>query len=468
MGVGGVKIRSSVSEGAPYSCGGLNGPLPPALRQAQLRILTIANQQIGGGIPSFTSTLQLLALHKNRLTVLPDIHLENNASRPTAILLHNNLLSCFVPLCGNVTLQTSIIAIGNQWRYPEIEFPAWVLEQERDPLLWVSGSEGTSLVQKIISSVSCFMLVVASKLGSVQMLRAISAWQIGPATHLWVVKVAAYLHTYLAMACLLAAAFFMLLLFWDLFACPQTLALLSACSRSSSLIRVLVFLCWCKLSVHSHVVEHVTIQGQNQKKWTTEKSKKTLLLWLLWCGLTAILSTVAILYQVGKSIPGSLQAGKILSLGLKAGVGATQGVVGNFIVPYLASKMTQQKYLFTMVSSLLMSCLIPGAVVIYLDEGCLGRWVAFWNPCRSSRQLFQYRFSCTPENWRDSICVRPTGTTDLHFMVLHSSDICDPHFSWSSTSISKCIHISLLRLQEIWLAKFLTTGVMMPGVAAAT
>ena len=50
-------------------------------------------------------------------------------------------------------------------------------------------------------------------------------------------------------------------------------------------------------------------------------------------------------------------------------------------------------------------------------------------------------------------------------MVLRGSDICDPHYSWSSTSISRCIHISLLRLQEILLAKLVTTGVVIPGIA---
>ena len=116
------------------------GTLPAALRQASnIKVLTIASQQMHGGIPSFTSTLSLLALHNNCLRVLSDLHIEDKEPM-TTILLHNNLFSCSVPMCGNATVNASIIAIGNRLHYPKGEFPAWVLEHERDPLLWVSGT----------------------------------------------------------------------------------------------------------------------------------------------------------------------------------------------------------------------------------------------------------------------------------------------------------------------------------------
>ena len=328
----------------------------------------------------------------NRPQVLPDIRFENNASK-TVILLHENLLSCSIPACDNITARTSLIAIGNRLRYPKDEFPAWVLNYEQDRLFWVSGNDGTSLVLKIIGAVGLFMFVVISKLGRALLLQVMSSWQIGPATHLWIVKAAAQLHACLAMATLLAAVFFMFLLSWDRFACPQTLALASACSRTSALIRALVFLCWCKLSVHSPAVEHLTTKGESQRKWTGGIARKQLLSWLLWSGLTLVLSTVAILYQVGKSIPGSLQAGKVLSLGLMACIGGTQGLIVNIIVPYLASKMTLQKHVYTTVSTLLMSCVIPCVIIIYLDTGCLGRWATLWRQCRRNSHKFQHQFN---------------------------------------------------------------------------
>ena len=160
-------------------------------------------------------------------------------------------------------------------------------------------------------------------------------------------------------------------------------------------------------------------------------------------------------------IPGSLQTDKILSLGLKACIGATQAVVSKFIVPGLAGKITWQKHAFTTVASLVMNCLIPAVVLIYLDVGCLGRWVSLWRPCRSSSQIFQRPFE------HDDI-YEPGGgleeKTASFGMLLQQSDICNPHYPWSSTSMSSCIHVSLLRLQEIWLRKFVTTGLVMSGV----
>ena len=422
--------------GVPGRSGGMNGPLPRALCQASdLKVMTMANQQMDGRIPAFTSSLSILALFKNRLNVLPDIRFENNASK-TAILLHDNLLSCNVPVCDNVTVRTSLVAIGNRLRYPKGEFPAWVLKYEHDPLFWVSGTNGASLVLKTSGGAGLFIAVVLLKLGRAQLLQVLSRWQIGPETHLWVVKAEAEVHGSLVMAALFAAVFFMFLLSWDLFACPETLVLASACLRSGALMRTLVFLCWCKLSVHSLAVEHLTTKGENQRKWTARIAMKQSLLWLLWIGLTVLLSTVAILYQVGKSIPGSLQAGKTLSSGLIACIGGTQGLIVKTIVHYLASKMALQKHVCITVSSLLMSCIIPGVVIIYLDTGCLGGWVTLWKQCQRNSQKFQYSLTCSQENR----CVKGwnlLSDISMEIIVVRSSDICDPHFSWSPTSISR-------------------------------
>ena len=173
--------------------GGLHGSLPSALHKAShLRLVAIATQQMEGIVPSFTSTLSLLSLHTNRFKVLPEMHLEDNVSS-TAVLLHDNLLSCHLPWCGNASASVSIIAIGNHLQHPKTEFPAWVSEKERDPLLWVSGTASMSLLQKISAAVGLFVCVVAWKLGRSQLLTAISGWQIGPATHLWVVQASSHL-----------------------------------------------------------------------------------------------------------------------------------------------------------------------------------------------------------------------------------------------------------------------------------
>ena len=454
--------------GVPGRSRGLLGRLPPALRRlSKLKIFTLAHQQVDGGIPSFTSTLSLLALQNNHLKLLSEFGIVDDMST-TMILLHNNLLSCCVPTCGNASAKTSVIAIGNRLRYPKREFPTWVLKYERDPLLWISGTDGMSLV-KTISGASClFIIVVASKLGSAKVLRAMSGWQFGPATHLWVVKAESHICSRLAADSPMAAVFIVVLLSkaWDLYVCPQTLATVSACSQSSALIGTLTFLFWCKLCFHSLALEHLTMEGKKQKKWTAEISSKRLLLWVLWHVLIVVLSTPAILYQLGKSVPGSLQMGRILSLALNAGIGATQAAVGNFITPYLANKIMWHKHVFKAVASLLMHCVVPALVTIYLDTGCLGRWVSFWKTCRSNSELFQRRVICTEENTQDcKFFTSPHMNVD--FMVLRPSDICDPQVAWTFSSMSRCIHITLFRLQEIWLGKFITMGLAISGLALA-
>ena len=188
--------------------------------------------------------------------VLPDLHLLNEAPA-SAILLHNNLFSCYVPRCGNATGRKTIVAIGNKLRRRAGEFPTWVSKYEHDPLFWVSGIEGISLLQRISGAVLFFMLAVVLKLNSAKWLTAMSKWQIGSAAHLLVVQASSHLVASLAYESSLAVLFLMLLQHWDLYACPQTLALASACLRNSALVRILVFLCWWKLAFRSQLSGHV-------------------------------------------------------------------------------------------------------------------------------------------------------------------------------------------------------------------
>ena len=111
-----------------------------------------------------------------------------------------------------------------------------------------------------------------------------------------------------------------------------------------------------------------------------------------------------------------------------------------------------------------MNCFIPIIIIIYLDTGCLGRWAALWKPCRSNRQLFERSLICNFQNQRDCRSGWISRTWEIDIVVARSSDICNPHHSQSLTYMSTCIHISLLRLQEILLGKFITTEVVMPGV----
>ena len=361
---------------------------------------------------------------------------EDNAAQ-TSIFLHHNFLSCSVPRCGNANVRASVVGLGNRLGVPNDEFPAWVSTHERDALFWVSGSEGMSLLQKIIGAVLFFVLVIAKKLDNARWLRAMLGWHVGSGDFLWAFQAASYLVSCLVKESISAVVFLMFLLSWDMYSCPETLTMASACLRSSALIRALVLLSWCKLTFYALAVEHLTMQGQKHKKqWTANMLRKKFLLWLLWCVLTLVLSSVAIIYQVSYSIPGFLPPGKVWSLALNACIGTIQGVVGKFIVPSLAMQVKcLEKHILTRVSTLFMNCLIPAVIIVYLDTGCLGRWAALWKPCRRNRHWLQLSLIC--EVGGSCRIGNRESRSPIHIAALRPSDICDPSSSLSFNSTSR-------------------------------
>ena len=190
----------------------------------------IQNQVFAGGFQCFFLVAKDFINSPCRATTICHSSIEENTST-TAILLHDNLLSCCVPGCGNTTASTSIIAIGNRLGHPKGEFPAWVSKYERDPLFWDSGVEGLSLLRKISGAVLFLVLVLACKRNNARWLKAMSRWQTRPVAHLRIAS--SLLVSCLVKEFLLAAVFLMCLLYWDLYACPETLAIASACLRSA-------------------------------------------------------------------------------------------------------------------------------------------------------------------------------------------------------------------------------------------
>ena len=328
------------------------------------------------------------------------------------------------------------------------------------------------MVMRSGGAVLFLVLTLAFKVGSARLLRAMSGWQIGPAPHMWVVLASSHLAACIARHSILALFLVMLLLSWDLYVCPKALAIASACLRNSAVIRAFVFVGWCKLSFHSLVVQHLTRMegGEHQKQKRTAKLQG---MWLLWCMLMMVLSSLVVFHQVSKSIPGFFSAGNILGLALSAGIGAAQGLVSHFVLPFLASQIAGQKAIIIAVSDLIINFFIPAVVVMYLDTGCLGKWATLWKPCRSHSPMFRCPAFCNYET--DQSCfvrniesmVRTGFGEGVDCMLLNSGEICDPHYSRTLASMSKCIHISLLRLQDIWLTKLVTTGLVMPGLALA-
>ena len=346
-----LTLRVLDVSGAAGSSGDFRGPLPSALcRASELKMIAAANHQMEGVIPLFASTLSLLALQRNRFKVFPDIPLAHSV----AVLLHSNHLSCGIPWCGNAAARQSIIAIGNHLQHPKGKFPAWVTKFEQDPLLWVSGTEGMSLVHRVNGACGFFVLAVVLKLGRNQLLSVISKWQIGPTTHLWVVKTSSRLVSCMVKDCLSAVVFLMSLLFWDLYTCPQTLATTSACLRSSVLIRTMVFLFWCRLCFHDLAVKRFKVDGGNQKKQQTMKMlrKRLIVVAAVVCVDNSSLNVRLFSTRWASPSPAFFHPERSCRRASNSSIGIFQGLVGKFVLPVLASKVTWEKHVFITVSKL--------------------------------------------------------------------------------------------------------------------
>ena len=69
------------------------------------------------------------------------------------------------------------LLIGNKLRHPKGKFPPWVSKSDQDPLFWVSGADGVSLLKKIGGALCFFVFAVASTAGSGEVLAALSGIQ---------------------------------------------------------------------------------------------------------------------------------------------------------------------------------------------------------------------------------------------------------------------------------------------------
>ena len=145
--------------GRKQQLGGLRGPLPPRLgRHDRFRCLAAHHQMLEGVIPRLSSTLHVLALHSNSLKVFLHVGL-NNTPGKAHVMVFNNLLSCHLPRCNQVSAPgSSLAAIGNQLqRSPKETLPSWVSPMERNDIFWSSGREGLFLLLQV----TCGSLLLA-------------------------------------------------------------------------------------------------------------------------------------------------------------------------------------------------------------------------------------------------------------------------------------------------------------------
>ena len=136
--------------------------------------------------------------------------------------------------------------------------------------------------------------------------------------------------------------------------------------------------------------------------------------------------------------------------------------LSGFVFPRLAEKLAWCKHAFTTASSLFSNLVVPLLVIVYLDTKCYGNWVALWQPCIYNANQFQITYKCMTGECEP---LRDPGTDILASPALSSKEMCPPSPSCilGSISMSRCIELVLLRLQDIWLSKFVTSGFVFPG-----
>ena len=350
----------------------LTGRLPRALCRTNIREFAAARQALQGIIPSLTATLYMLSLQNNKLQIMSDLHMTRYDHG--GVFVHNNILSCHLPLCGNSTTIMSLSGLGNQLSRPEHGFPAWVSPIDRDRLFWVHDREGLDLLMKFLGSCGLLATAVATKFRGPRL----SRWYCQPGGHQKLVFQCYELLACVTRGALVRLLVLVLLLSWDLYSCPRTMALASACLRNDTLTHIEVLALWGHLSFHGHAVQSFIKSGDDVPQAThAPRNMKKTLFPVLFVLIQVVLSLPAILLQACISIPGGLWHGNAwVGLVLSASIGILQAMMASLVVPPLAEKLTGRKYVYITLSNLLLNFMFPAIVILGLDLSAPCRFVA--------------------------------------------------------------------------------------------
>ena len=289
------------------------------------------------------------------------------------------------------------------------------------------------------------MVVIAVRLRSGLLLQVLSKWQTGQGSRMQ--SISSWLLFSTARQVLWRAFILRLLLTWDTYKCPPALSLASVCLRDGAFNHLLVLILWSQLYFSVHKLGCFT---PSQGSVTSEIHTRNLLLCLRPLFLACALSSMAVLHQTMKSVPGFLAIGPFWARVLNSSIGVIQGVLGAVVLPSVGKKLSDNKLSFLVMLGLFTNCLLPAAVIGFLDTACLGNWPALWDPCRNNPEQFNR-------------VVDKAGVLSHSVQVLSSADICNSRHARAQTTLSKCVQVALLRLQDMWLSKIVTSGVVIPA-----
>ena len=357
----------------------------------------------------------------------------------------------------------SVVALGNRFWHPPKQFPAWIAPAERNGLFWASRTQGRHLAAKVALSSGLLGAAIAKRLG----LRAawvIWRWQSAGGWHGVLARTVVQQTACMKGIALWSMAMLTLFLNWDLVhKCPQTLMHASACLRGSSAVRTVVTVsCWVLLTISSGWMRAPLAQTASSFIYKDPKVQGVVArsLGRTCCVLlmALMLSSLAAVHQASKSIPGFFGVGGRALQAVSLCLGVVQSAICTMVVPVLTKKFAPDMRFLEGVLNLLSSCVIPGLVVVFLDNACLQCWTAVWQECSGTRAAKFHQKSVVTYVFfetREDMGIVETSVVD----VLTTNDICKPH---RSTSTSTCFQTVLVSMQGFWLSKWVASAFSMP------
>ena len=421
----------------------MHGALPPQLaRLMDLTLVVAHSQKWEGPIPAFQCTFQVLSLHHNLLKHMPGLRLIPES----ALILHRNQLSCRLPACNNIVINTSLVAVGNHLTFPEKGlFPSWVSPFEQDGLFWFRDDTGEQLLVKIIGGVVVFVMSFWWRIGMSALSLVMYRLAYCPS-----IQVATALLAFIATHVLYSLFLLGLVSSSHSLVCPSTVTLASACLSHSSLAQVVVVLLWWRLCSFSLHPWWLNVDYQQKKEETMGDLIGRVLVWMVWVVLVLALSLPSVVAVSAKCMPPIHTVHRELLKLLNMCIGALQGILNAVVIPPLAWKIRSTNHLtFRSCATFISTCMV-GCVVLYLDEACLDEWKTWWEPCSKKRQGQGLNFDITL-TWNN-------GPYEIG--ALRQSDVCShagPRYA------SKCARSFALKIQDLWLSKQVITAFLLPS-----
>ena len=345
---------------------GLQGPVPQTLERAIcLHILLGHRQRMGGAMPNLEVTFLALGIQNNVFRALqPRLRFKSDS----LIFLHQNRLSCHVPLCKNMSLKRSLVALGNRFQIPRSGvLPDWVAPAEQDGLFWVKPNEGMKLLLQACGAWTVYFLALARCVGLQKSLHFLSQWcaSIGPLQQAsCMLRGCALRHVMVACCLLLSVAD------CRMYVCPRTLEWASAGLSATHCTHILVVVAW--LHLYWQASQPWWLAGP--ASWG--KVSETFSGWILTVLLVVAMYPCAGVVVAAKFVPGFLGLDKYWLKTLSTCIGCCQGLASSMVIPRVVEQVSgSRKHMYVSAASICTTCILPGLTVLYFSESCLGHWM---------------------------------------------------------------------------------------------